>query len=225
MCAIRFASLLSVALPAMSACGDDITPLTATWLEWSDSVTAGVPFGVVVSALTSQNPASIRIRVDVARDTITIAPYSVEPPCRGICPATLWGYDTLVWVPAIAATTTRTLVIRAPNGLDAVDPPWPLRTFGTITVAVDTPVAPHMRSVGLAVGNQQSAGCYLVRPLSIYHIYVSADTNPAWAPHFQGFVYGRTDPVLRSACLDDAFVIRVDSIISMATPRSDAVTP
>jgi len=76
-----------------------------------------------------------------------------------------------------------------------------------------------MRSVGMASGSGDTAGCYLVRPLSAAPVYVSADQPPAWAPGFVGFVFGRTDPVLRSACRDDAFVIQVDSIIYMTTPR------
>jgi len=216
----RFHSVLVVSLAVISACSEDVsTPLAAAWLEWSDSVSAGVPFGVRVSGLFSENPASLRIRVTVARDTVAIQPYSVEPPCRQNCPDVLRGFDTLVWVPAIAGTAPRTVVIRATSPLDPLETPWPLRTFGTITVAVDTPVAPQMRSVGMASGSGDTAGCYLVRPLSAAPVYVSADQPPAWAPGFVGFAYGRTDPVLRSVCRDDAYVIQVDSILRVATPR------
>jgi len=220
MHAARFASPFVVSLAVISACTDDVsTPLAASWLEWADSVTVGVPFGVRVSGLMSETLTSLRIRVSVARDTITILPYSVERPCRHTCPDVLRGFDTLVWVPAIASTTPRTVVIRATSPLEPLETPWPLRTFGTITVSVDTPVVPHMRSVGMASGSGDTAGCYLVRPLSAAPVYVSADQPPAWAPGFVGFVYGRTDPVLRSACRDDAYVIQVDSILRVATPR------
>jgi len=220
MQAARFASPLVVSLAVISACSDDVsTPLAASWLEWADSVTAGVSFGVRVSGLMSETPTSLRIHVNVDRDTITIEPYSVERPCRHTCPDVLRGFDTLVWVPVIAATTPRTVVIRATSPLEPLQTPWPLRTFGTITVSVDTPVVPHMRSVGMASGSGDTAGCYLVRPLSAAPVYVSADQPPAWAPGFVGFVFGRTDPVFRSACRDDAFVIQVDSIIYMTTPR------
>ena len=72
----RFHSVLVVSLAVISACSEDVsTPLAASWLEWSDSVTAGAPFGVRVSGLISENPASLRIRVTVARDTVAIQPY------------------------------------------------------------------------------------------------------------------------------------------------------
>lgn len=70
-----------------------------------------------------------------------------------------------------------------------------------------------MRSVGVGSGFQDPAGCFMVIPASFSHVYVSADQSPTWAPEFRGFVYGRIDPVLRSTCLDDAYVIQVDSII------------
>jgi hypothetical protein len=70
-----------------------------------------------------------------------------------------------------------------------------------------------MRAVGVARGFQAPSGCFLVDPATLFHRYVSADQAPPWAPEFRGFMYGRIDPVLRSTCLDDAYVIQVDSII------------
>ena len=129
----RFHSVLVVSLAVISACSEDVsTPLAAAWLEWSDSVSAGVPFGVRVSGLFSENPASLRIRVTVARDTVAIQPYSVEPPCRQNCSDVLRGFDTLVWVPAIAGTAPRTVVIRATSPLDPLETPWPLRRSSVV---------------------------------------------------------------------------------------------
>ena len=215
MNAARFASPLVVSLAVISACSNDVsTPLAASWLEWADSATAGVPFGVRVSGFGTENRASLRIHVTVVRDTITIWPYSLEARCRGVCLGVLRPYDTLVWVPAIAAAPTRNLVIRAPSHLHTLDAPWPVMTFGTITISADTPVTPHLRSVGIAVGSSDAAGCFLVTTITAsLPIYVSADQPPAWAPGFHGFAYGRTDPVLRSTCRDGASVIQVDSII------------
>lgn len=215
MRAARFASLLAVSLAVLPACDDDsaLTAVSASWLEWSDSVAAGVPFGVRLRGLNAF-ASSLRIQVRVAGDTITIAPYSIARDCQFACnPTAVPWYDTLVWVPAITATTARTVVIRAPSAWHAIEPPWPLRTFGTITVSVDTPVAPHMRSVGVGSGFQDPSGCFMLIPASLFRVYVSADQTPTWAPEFTGFVYGRIDPVLRSTCLDDAYVIQVDSII------------
>jgi hypothetical protein len=219
MRATRFASLLSVSLAVFPACDDIVlTPITPDWLEWSDSAVAGAPFGIHVRGINDAYPSNLRIEVHVAGDTVTIVPYMViarEHPFGrnvGVLRPLPW-YDTLVWVPAFSAATARTVVIRAPSGWHAGVPPWPVRTFGTITVSVDTPVAPHMRSVGVGSGFQDSFGCYLVNPASIRQRYVSADQPPAWAPGFSGLVYGRIDPVLRSTCLDDAYVIQVDSII------------
>ena len=216
MRAARFASLLAVSLAVLPACDDDtvVTTIPPDWLEWSDSVVAGAPFGVRVRGINDAFASNLRVEVRVAGDTVTIVPYTVTREHRGPSnPTALPWYDTLVWVPAIAATTARTVTIRAPSVLHAIAPPWPLRTFGTITVSVDTPVAPHMHSVGIGSGFRDSFGCYMVDPASLFHRYVSADQPPAWAPGFTGFVYGRIDPVLRSACLDDAYVIQVDSII------------
>lgn len=220
MNATRFASLLAVSLAVLPACDDAVvlTPITPDWLEWADSAVAGAPFGVHVRGINDADPSNIRIEVRVTGDTVTIVPYMVvtRQPWFGPNPAALRplpAYDTLVWVPAFSATTARTVVIRAPSGWHAGVPPWPVRTLGTITISVDTPVAPHMRSVGVGSGFQGSSGCYLVNPASIRERYVSADQPPAWAPGFTGFVYGRIDPVLRSVCLDDAYVIQIDSII------------
>lgn len=212
MRAARFASLLAVALAVLPACDDDsvVTPLS-TWLEWSDSVAAGTPFGVRLRGIGS--PPDLRITVRVHGDTVTIEPYSVAPPCRDPClPVALVGYDTLVWVPGIAATSARTVTIRATSHWGVVEPPWPLRTFGTVTVSPTVPVQPLMRSVGVGSGFQDSFGCFVVIPGSPFRVYVAADQTPPWAPGFTGFVYGRVDPVLASTCLVDAPVIQVDSI-------------
>lgn len=221
MRAVRSASLLAVSLAVVPACDDDtvVTPIAPAWLEWSDSAVAGAPFGVRLRGINDAYASELRVDVRVAGDTVTIAPFRVtrpqhlfDPPNPAALRPLPW-YDTLVWVPAITATTARTVVIRAPTGWHAGKAPWPLRTYGTITVSVDTPVVPHMRSVGVGSGFQGALGCYLVNPASIRYRYVSADQPPAWAPGFTGFVYGRIDPVLRSVCLDDAYVIQVDSII------------
>ncbi len=217
MRAARFASLLAVCLAVLPACDDDtvVTSISPDWLEWSDSVVAGAPFGVRLRGINDAFASNLRIEVRVAGDTVTIAPYTITREHRGPSnPTALPWYDTLVWVPAIPAITARTVTIRAPSAWHAVDPPWPMRTFGTITVSIDTPVAPLMRSVGVGSGFQDSFGCYMVSPASLFRRYVSADQSPAWAPGFTGFVYGRIDPVLRSVCLDDAYVIQVDSIAS-----------
>jgi hypothetical protein len=205
-----FASLSVASLAVLPACGDDVhvTPLSASWLEWSDSVTAGTPFGVRVYGLMGHEPRDLRIRITTGGDTVTIEPYSVGTAVR----AQIFGYDTLVWVPGIAATVPRTVVVRAPSRWPTSQPPWTVRTFGTLTVSPDTVIGSLMRSVGMGEGFQTSAGCFLVIPLEPSRVYISADQTPDWAPSFTGFVYGRIDTFLLSTCLDDAFVIQVDSV-------------
>jgi len=215
MRATRFASVLAISLVVLPACDDDVplNPVYAGWLEWSDSVVAGVPFGVRLRGLNAFR-SHLRVEVRLVGDTLTITPYSPGWNCRGPChPTSIPSYDTLVWVGGITATTPRTLTIRAPSPVHASGSPWPLHTFGTLTVSVDTPVAPHMRAVGFAWGHKTPSGCFMVAPPSLFLDYVSADQAPPWAPEFRGFVYGRIDPVLRSTCLDDAYVIQIDSII------------
>lgn len=212
---LSFALVSAASLAALPACEDtQVVPMSARWLEWSDSAVAGAPFGVRIRGLDAFNK-DLRIVVRVAGDTVTIFPYSLVPDCRFHCvrnPGPVPWYDTLVWVPAFTAAAARTVTIRAPSAWQAAGPPWPLRTFGTMTVAVDTPVVPLMHSVGVGSGFKDSFGCFLVFPASLFQTYVSADQAPSWAPGFTGFVYGRIDPVLRSTCLDDAPVIQVDSI-------------
>jgi hypothetical protein len=214
MRAARFTSLLVVSLAVFAACDKNspLTPLSAAWLEWSDSVVAGAPFGVRVKGIGSVS--DVRIQVRVQRDTIVIEPYTVAQPCRAYCPPVAFVvYDTLVWVPGIAATSARTVTLRASSDFHAVTgPPWPLRTFGTLIVSPTAPVQPLMRSVGVGSGFRDALGCYFVIPGTPFRRYISADQTPDWAPGFTGFVYGRVDPVLRSTCLDDALVIQVDSI-------------
>jgi hypothetical protein len=210
--AVRVSPLVFVGLALLPACSDDntlSTPLKVSWLEWADSVTAGIPFGVRVYGDMGQNPASLRVRVTVSGDTLTIQPYSVEPPCTGNCPDIAFVYDTLVWVPALAATMPRAVMVRAPNAWEPAGP-WPLKTFGTLTVSPDTVVQPLMRSVGIGSGFQDGLGCSIVTH-DLARL-VSADQSPPWAPGFHGFVYGRVDPVLGSPCILDVPVILVDSI-------------
>jgi hypothetical protein len=214
MRAVRFASLLAVSLAVLPACDDSnaVTPLSVQWLEWSDSVVAGAPFGVRVRGMGAA-PSDVRITLHVRGDTVTIEPYSVALPCRVTCPPVAFlGFDTLVWVPAITATSPRTVTIRATSRWPALEQPWPLRTFGTVSVSPTAPAQLLMRSVGVASGFQDSFGCFIVIPGPPSRVYISADQAPAWAPGFTGFAYGRVDPVLQSTCLDDAPVIRVDSI-------------
>jgi hypothetical protein len=139
--------------------------------------------------------------------------YSVEPPCRGSCPDIFFGYDTLVWVPASAATTPRSVTMRAPTASRTVIGPWPLMTFGTLTVSPDTVVQPLTHSVGAGAGFQDGLGCSFITHLPAQRL-VSADQSPAWTPGFSGFVYGRVDPVAGSPCVLDAPVILVDSIVT-----------
>jgi hypothetical protein len=129
-----------------------------------------------------------------------------------MCPLGLGLYDTLVWVPGIAAESPRRITVRAANHFHEPGPRWPLRTFGALTVSPTVPVQPFMHSVGIGSGFERAFGCFVVMPLERSRVYISADQPPAWAPGFTGFLYGRVDPVLRSVCLDDAYVIQVDSI-------------
>ncbi|HEV8401324.1 MAG TPA: hypothetical protein VGQ18_15955 [Gemmatimonadales bacterium] len=205
-----FAPLLVVSLVVIPACSDDVsTPVVASWLEWSDSVTAGVPFGIRVYGEMGQSATSLRVRITVARDTITIQPYSVEPPCRDICALSIHAFDTLVWVPAISASVPRSVTVRTPSGWHQVDR-VPIRTFGALTVSPDTVVQPLTRSVGVGSGFQDGLGCSIISHGASR--LVSANQSPPWAPGFYGFVYGRVDPVLGSPCALDAPVILVDSI-------------
>src|SRR5436190_23448873 len=103
MRAARFASLLAVSLAVLPACDDSntVAPLSVQWLEWSDSVVAGAPFGVRVrgmgATVSPRTCSAIR-----TSDTEAIEAYSVAQPCRTTCPPiALLAYDTLVWVPAI----------------------------------------------------------------------------------------------------------------------------
>ncbi len=210
----RFACLLVGFFAVFTACDDAsvVTPLSASWIEWADSVAAGAPFGVRLYGVTAADQRYLRVRIHVANDTLTIEPFSVAPPCRGGCPLGLGLYDTLVWVPAIAAQSPRLITVRAANHWQAPGPPWPLRTFGTLTVSPAVPAQPLMYSVGVGSGFERSLGCFVVTPVELSRVYISADQPPAWAPGFTGFAYGRIDPVLRSVCLDDAYVIQVDSI-------------
>jgi len=168
---------------------------------------------VHVYGVMAGKPASLRVRIRVDRDTVTIQPYSVEPPCHGNCLLVQFGYDTLVWVPAIATTVPRSVTIRASNSVQSVDGPWSLYTFGTLTVSPDTVVQPLMRSVGVGFGTQDALGCSIVVHEPGRRL-VSADQSPAWAPGFRGFIYGRVDPVTGSPCVLDAPVILVDSIVT-----------
>jgi len=213
MRAVRFSPLLIVGLALLPACSDEVpsTPLAVSWLEWSDSVTAGVPFGVRVYGEMGGDLASLSIQVSVDRDTVTIQPYSDAPECRTGCPSIFFGYDTLVWVPAIAATVPRSVTMRAPSSWQSIEAPWPLQTFGTLTVSPDTVVQPLMRSVGVGSGFQDGLGCSFISHAPSKRL-ISADQSPAWAPGFRGFVYGRVDPVAGSPCVLEAPVILVDSI-------------
>jgi hypothetical protein len=210
MRAARFASVLLVSLAVIPACSDDVsTPVVASWLEWSDSVTAGVPFGIRVYGQMSESPASLRVHLTVARDTITIQPYSVEPPCRSTCPDIIYAFDTLVWVPAIAASVARQVTVRTPTSWHNVDRVI-VRTFGTLTVSPDTVVQPLTRSVGVGSGLEDSFGCSII--VHDASRLISANQSPPWAPGFHGFIYGRVDPVAGSPCTLEAPVIVVDSI-------------
>lgn len=212
MRAVRFAPLLFAGLAVLPACSDennDISePLTVSWLEWADSVTAGVPFGVRVYGVILRSRDYLRILVQVNGDNVTIQPYSVGPPCNSACTSRFFVYDTLMWVPAIAATSPRTVTLWAPSSDASI-----VRRFGSLTVSSDTVVQPLTRSVGAGSGLRDSFGCYVIRRgLLLQSRLVSADQSPTWAPGFTGFVYGRVDPVLGSPCVLEAPVILVDSI-------------
>jgi hypothetical protein len=167
-----------------------------------------VPFGVRVYGVVLRSRDYLRILVQVNGDNVTIRPYSVAPPCNGACVSQYFVYDTLMWVPAMAATSPRTVTLGAPSSNASI-----VRRFGSTTVSPDTVVQPLTRSVGAGSGLRDSFGCYVIsRGVLLKSRLVSADQAPTWAPGFTGFVYGRVDPVLGSPCVLDAPVILVDSI-------------
>lgn len=203
--------LAAVCSISLTGCDEShAVPLSAEWLEWADSVTAGAPFGIRVSGEIGYPPKYI-VRVSVVGDTVTIAPYATAP-CHDVCPAVLYTYDTLVWVPAIAATSPRTITVRAIHGVPEDAPELPLRIFGTVVVTPDTPVVGMMHAVGRASGFQDSFGCFLIIPGPPFRVYISKDQAPPWAPGFTGFAYGRVDLSLASTCRDAVPVIQIDSI-------------
>jgi hypothetical protein len=211
MRAARFAWLALTSLVVCAACDEDprITPLSASWLEWWDSVAPDAPFGVrVYGFMEAESHRYLRIQVTRRGDTVTIEPYSIGAPVRDQA----FVYDTLIWVPGITATAPRTVVLRAPSPWPAPEIPWPPRTFGSLTVSPVVPVAPLLRAAGVASGFQDLSGCFFVRPLPGLPMYVAADQSPSWAPEFTGFVYGRV-VFLLSTCLNGAPVIEVDSIV------------
>jgi len=167
-----------------------------------------VPFGVRVYGVVLRSRDYLRIVVEVNGDNITIRPYSLAPPCNSACLSRFFVYDTLMWVPAIAATSARTVTLWAPSSDASI-----VRRFGSLTVSPDTVVQPLTRSVVSGNGLRDSLGCYVIsRGLLLQSRLVSADQSPTWAPGFTGFVYGRVDPVLGSPCALEAPVILVDSI-------------
>jgi len=216
---MRPASLVLLFAVPVVACSEPDTrvePAQVSWMEWPAEVLAATPFTVRLVAYGVYCVEVVRFVVTptVDQSAVTFEPYFLtgQPrPCLALTSqddavAALIvrdpSFDTSAAVPGLAADYPRTYEMRAGASAYArttLASGLPIRTFGDVTVRLDTVSTGRINAGGLAYAMRDSLGCVTLSPYSVRPAYVienpPADTSSHWAAFVRGYIYEPAAPV------------------------------
>lgn len=203
--------LCALSLCALAACtgpNTDTVPLEVNWMEWPAQVVAAHPFSVrlVLAEPFCTTIVALRAPATVDNSAVTFAPFAlVQPDPRKICavaasaslpvPDPFPGRDTTVQVAGLAASSARTYELRATASVAvpaAAASALPERTFGSVTVRIDSALATRANAGGLVWITRDSVGCTRATPQGLFPPPVSGYVveNPDTALRVLAFVRG-----------------------------------
>ena len=215
--------LSALSLSVLAACtGPNTTtvPLDVNWMEWPAQVVAAQPFSVrLLVPLQSFCTSVIDLRVPATIDNsaVTFAPFELvrgEPVyCPVAASASVPVYpfpaarDTTVQVSGLATSYLRTYELRAAAEVFASTPTasaLPERTFGTVTVRLDSATATHANAGGRAQITRDALGCTRVVPLGLFptpgYVLENPDTGVVRLDVFvRGYLYNPVAPLCGAA--------------------------
>jgi hypothetical protein len=217
---MRSASFVLLLVVPVAACSEPDTHVQAaqvSWMEWPAGVLAATPFTVRLSGYGASCVEVVKFVTTptVDQSAVTFEPYYLVTGRPGPCP--LDGtrldhavapslivapfFDTRADVPGLDAEYPRTYEIRAGTNVFArpLTSVLAIRTFGDVTVRLDSVVASRLNAGGLATAVRDSLGCVTLHPFSVSPGYVienpPADTAQYWFGFVRGYIYEPSAPV------------------------------
>ncbi len=215
---MRLASFVLLLAAPVAACSSEpdtrIEAAQVTWMEWPAEVSAATPFTV---RLVGYGVACVEVvkfvtKPSVDQSAVTFEPYflltgqpqfcRLDVPHQAIDLLVAPFYDTPAAVPGLVAQFSRTYEIRAGTDAyarNALASPFPIRTFGEVTVRSAQVESGRVNGGGLAYATRDSLGCVTLSPYGIYPGYVvenpPADTAQYWSGFVRGYMYEPATPV------------------------------
>jgi hypothetical protein len=191
------------------------TPVEVNWMEWPAQVLASQPFNVrlLVPLPLSCNPLlELLVPATIDNSAVTFAPLEIESARQVVCPYVAsaapvaygpWVRDTTVPVAGLAANAPRTYELRgaaAVYAAQATASALPQRTFGTVTVRLDSASAARINVGGQAQMVRDSLGCPREVPWGVVwpsrgYVVENPDTALVALTFVRGYLYKPAAPV------------------------------
>ncbi len=213
-------SVLSLsALVACTGPNTDTVSLEVNWMEWPAEVVTAQPFSVrlVLPDPFCTTVVALRAPATVDNSAVTFEPFAlVRADPQRVCAfpqasTTVVVYapsawDTTVQVAGLAAGYPRTYELRATASVAATAvaaTALPERTFGSVTVRLDSATATRTNAGGLAWIAPDSLGCTRVAPEGLYplpgYVVENPDTSLVRFAFVRGYLYHPAAPVCGAA--------------------------
>jgi hypothetical protein len=204
-------ALSVLSLSAFAACtgpNANTVPLEVNWMEWPAQVVAAREFGVrlVLAQPFCTTVVARQARATVDNSAVTFEPFAlVRNDPRTYCASPLASptvspvyaavWDTTVRIAGLAASYARTYELRATASVAApaaATSALPERTFGSVTVRLDSAPATRANAGGIVWIARDSLGCTRVTPQGLFPPQVSGYVveNPDTALRTLAFVRG-----------------------------------
>jgi hypothetical protein len=178
------------------------------WLEWPAEVKSATSFQARAILLPPAClPHQFRPGRSVEQSAITFEPYWLVEPVRSVCPPTGPDHallpdirlDTLLAVPGLAASSPRTVEMRAATSAPISEPV--IRTFGDVTVRPADPDTSRRNAAGRVTLRVDEQGCARIQPGGFFYPvpeYVledQADTAGIAFAFVRGYLHDVATPV------------------------------
>lgn len=214
MRSVLFALLLS----GLTACGGtgpntQTVPLDVNWMEWPAQVVAAQPFGVrlLVPEPSCALVVALGAPATIDNSAVTFEPFALVRNEPVVCafaasassPVPFYGArDTTIQVEGLAATYPRTYELRAAAyafASAATASALPVRTFGTVTVRLDSAPATRANAGGRAQVTRDALGCVRVAPQGVFptssYVVENPDSSLVSGAFVRGYLYDAAAPL------------------------------
>lgn len=208
-------AMFALSLVFLAACEPDtrFAPTIVQWMEWPAEVSAGAPFEVRLIMYRPCFAEGFAPGASIDESAVTFAPFfknvrndmclpAAEPLTLSIVPGSL---DTSSTVAGLRTSLPRTFEMRATSDVATAVPlasgTQPVRTFGQITVRLDSPNPSRRNAGGRAYLVRDTLDCPRLQPNGFLRsgtAYVLDDpadtTGLAWT-FVRGYIYAPAVPI------------------------------